>query len=77
MENRYNLQAGCLECDACYGLIQKRINQHRDKVGKLKTLLKDILENPTVVNDTNFENKLHEVMKSVEEFSKEVQTSLS
>uniref|UniRef100_A0A915KC82 Laminin EGF-like domain-containing protein n=1 Tax=Romanomermis culicivorax TaxID=13658 RepID=A0A915KC82_ROMCU len=69
MENKYNLQAGCLDCDQCYTLIQKRVNKHRAELSKVKDLLKDILENPTVVNDTNFETKLHEVMKSVDVFA--------
>lgn len=69
LENKYNLQAGCLDCDPCYTLVQKRVNMLRNQKEKVKEMLKDILENPSVVNDTTFETKLREVMKNVELFS--------
>lgn len=31
-ENRYNLNAGCLPCPACYNLVQKRVNELRKKL---------------------------------------------
>jgi laminin gamma 1 len=72
----YNLEAGCIECDACYGLIKKRVNDHREKLQRLRTLLQDILENPTVANDTNFDNKLKNVMQAVKDLAASVKASL-
>ncbi|VDP07330.1 unnamed protein product [Soboliphyme baturini] len=57
-ENMYNLQAGCIECPPCYKLIQKHAHEHRAELKRLRSLLNELVENPLVVNDTNFDSKL-------------------
>ncbi|KFD47979.1 hypothetical protein M514_11156 [Trichuris suis] len=76
-ENMYNLEAGCLECPPCYKLIQKMANEQRDKLKHLKELLTEIIQNPMVINDTNFEKKLSEVDELVNALGIDVRDALS
>ncbi|KRZ22086.1 Laminin-like protein lam-2 [Trichinella pseudospiralis] len=76
-ENMYNLEAGCLECPPCYKLIQKYAKQHREKLENLKDLLAEIIANPMVINDTNFEKKLAEVHEDVTKFGVDVKERLA
>ncbi|XP_013780127.1 laminin subunit gamma-1-like isoform X1 [Limulus polyphemus] len=66
-ENKYNKEAGCIDCPPCYNLVQDAVNEHRDKLDELARLLDEIRENPQVVDDVDFEKKLEEVMRRVDE----------
>ncbi|XP_069688400.1 laminin subunit gamma-1 [Periplaneta americana] len=65
-ENKYDRQRGCIDCPACYNLVQSAANAHRAKLKELEKVLSDIESNPTVINDQNFENKLKDVQDVVE-----------
>lgn len=66
-ENKYDRQRGCLDCPACYNLVLDAVDDHRTNLGKLEKVLKDIKNNPTVINDEEFEQKLKEVQTTVVE----------
>ncbi|XP_013774278.1 laminin subunit gamma-1-like [Limulus polyphemus] len=66
-ENKYNKDAGCIDCPPCYNLVQDAVNEHRAKLDELAKLLDEIRENPQVINDLDFEKKLEEVAKRVDD----------
>lgn len=66
-ENKYDRQRGCVDCPACYNLVQDAVGDHRENLRKLEKVLKDIKSNPTVVNDEEFDKKLKEVQVAVNE----------
>ncbi|RZF38368.1 hypothetical protein LSTR_LSTR009263 [Laodelphax striatellus] len=65
-ENKFNRQLGCVNCPACYNLVQDAADSHRSNLRQLDKILGDIAANPTVINDADFENKLREVMARVD-----------
>lgn len=76
-ENMYDIQRGCLKCDECYTLIQRRVNDYRVEISKLHDVLTEIIENPVQVNDTDFDNRLSEVSVKVEELAELVENKLA
>ncbi|EEC12698.1 laminin gamma-1 chain, putative, partial [Ixodes scapularis] len=70
-ENKYNREAGCVDCPTCYNLVQDAVNQHRDKVADLARLLDNIEKNPQIVKSVDFEKKLEEVMVIVNDLWKD------
>ncbi|KAH7979957.1 hypothetical protein HPB49_012193 [Dermacentor silvarum] len=64
-ENKYNKEAGCVDCPTCYNLVQDAVNEHRDKVAELARLLDNIEKNPQIVKSVDFEEKLEQVMTIV------------
>ncbi|UYV66195.1 LAMC3 [Cordylochernes scorpioides] len=70
-ENTYNKQAGCVSCPHCYDLVQDAVNLHRAKLRDLAHLLRTIKENPRTVDDKEFEVKLEEIMRKVDELLKD------
>ncbi|KAL3200058.1 hypothetical protein MRX96_001267 [Rhipicephalus microplus] len=64
-ENKYNKEAGCVDCPTCYNLVQDAVNEHRDKVSELARLLNNIEKNPQIVKSVDFEEKLEQVMTIV------------
>lgn len=66
-ENKYDRQRGCVDCPACYNLVQDAVATHRENLRKLEDVLKNINNNPTVVVDDDFEQKLKEVQSQIDE----------
>ncbi|KAL5277341.1 LAMC3 family protein [Megaselia abdita] len=64
-ENKHNRHEGCVDCPACYNLVQDAANEHREKLYSLKKTLGDIASAP-VTNDDEFESKLKDVKEKVE-----------
>lgn len=74
-ENKYDRQRGCVDCPACYNLVQDAVEEHRNNLKKLEKVLKDINNSPTVINDSEFEQKLREVQSQVDELEKNAKSS--
>lgn len=66
-ENKYDRQRGCVNCPACYNLVQDAVASHRENLRNLQEVLKNINNNPTVIVDKDFEQKLKEVQTQVDE----------
>lgn len=66
-ENKYNKELGCIDCPACYNLVQDAANEHRAKLAKLSQLLEEIEKNPQLIDDIDFEIKLQEIQQRVQE----------
>uniref|UniRef100_A0A1B6D2A0 Laminin subunit gamma-1 n=1 Tax=Clastoptera arizonana TaxID=38151 RepID=A0A1B6D2A0_9HEMI len=70
-ENKYDRQKGCVDCPACYNLIQDAVDKHRANLNELNKVLKNIADNPTVISDSEFEENLLKVTASVDQLWKE------
>ncbi|XP_069161690.1 laminin subunit gamma-1 isoform X3 [Procambarus clarkii] len=66
-ENTYDKQAGCVDCPPCYTLVLDSVSVHRERLAELERLLADIVSNPTVLNDEDFEETLVSVTTQVEQ----------
>ncbi|XP_071512701.1 laminin subunit gamma-1 isoform X2 [Panulirus ornatus] len=66
-ENTYDKQAGCIDCPACYNLVLDSVSVHRERLAELERLLSDIVSNPTVLDDDDFDETLRTVMSQVEQ----------
>lgn len=64
-ENKFDRQRGCVDCPACYSLVQDAADDYRTQLAALRTVLNDISNNPTVIDDADFEFKLKEVQDRV------------
>ncbi|XP_067003262.1 laminin subunit gamma-1 [Anabrus simplex] len=66
-ENKYDRQRGCVDCPDCYNLVQDAANAHRQKLAELEKVLNDIASSPTVISDEEFDKKLNEVERIVDD----------
>jgi len=66
-ENKYNRQAGCVDCPPCYNLIQDAVSLQRSKLNEMTTTLDKIKNTLTVSDDQDFEDKLAQVQSRVEQ----------
>jgi len=70
-ENKYDRQRGCVDCPACYNLVQDAANIHRKKLSDLEKILNDIKNTRTVASDADFERSLEEMQQNVDKLWKE------
>ena len=66
-ENTHSRESGCVDCPACYNLVQTAVDEHRAKLSGLGDLLERIIHNPTVISDVDFNVKLAQVQERVEQ----------
>lgn len=64
-ENKKDRHLGCVDCDDCYNLVQDAVNEHRQKLSSFDNVLNEISENPTVIEDHEFEAKLRALNEKV------------
>lgn len=74
-ENKYDRQRGCVDCPHCYNLVQQAVHYHQQQLAKLNGILDEIERNPTVINDTTFENKLQTIQKDISNLYEEAKTT--
>ncbi|XP_022533612.2 laminin subunit gamma-1 [Astyanax mexicanus] len=65
---------GCQQCPNCYSLVRDKVNQHRQKLHDLQTLI-DNLGTQDTVSDKAFEDRLKEAEKAIMDLLKEAQAS--
>jgi coxsackievirus/adenovirus receptor len=66
-ENKHDRQRGCVDCPACYSLVQNEVNAHRNSLETLETLLKDLIASPTVIDNADFDIQLKNVQDRVQQ----------
>lgn len=68
-ENKYDRQRGCVDCPACYNLVQEDVHRHIAKLKEFEDKLNDINTTSVVISDKDFDEKLHQVQDAVEELA--------
>uniref|UniRef100_A0A6Q2Z0Q9 Laminin subunit gamma-1 n=1 Tax=Esox lucius TaxID=8010 RepID=A0A6Q2Z0Q9_ESOLU len=66
---------GCQQCPSCYSLIRDKVNQQRQKLHDLQTLIDNLGSPSDTVSDKAFEDRLKEAEKAIMDLLKEAQTS--
>lgn len=66
-ENKYDRKRGCVNCPACYNLVQDEANKHLAKLQEFEKKLNEINTSAVVISDEEFEDKLKEVQFAVKE----------
>uniref|UniRef100_A0A8C6SB72 Laminin, gamma 1 n=1 Tax=Neogobius melanostomus TaxID=47308 RepID=A0A8C6SB72_9GOBI len=72
----YNRSApGCQQCPSCYSLVRDKVNQQRQKLHDLQTLIDNLSSGQETVSDKAFEERLKEAERAITELLEEAQTS--
>ncbi|XP_007578148.1 laminin subunit gamma-1 [Poecilia formosa] len=66
---------GCQQCPSCYGLVRDKVNQQRQKLQELQTLIDNLGSGQDTVSDKAFEDRLKEAEKVIMELLEEAQNS--
>ena len=57
VENRYNFTSGCLKCDDCYNLVQKRVNNLRDFISSVQIELNKMIASGLTSTDESMRDE--------------------
>lgn len=68
-ENKYDRQRGCVDCPACYNLVQDEVHKHTEKLVEFEKKLAEINSTSVVISDKDFDEKLQQVQEAVEELA--------
>ncbi|KAM6918887.1 laminin subunit gamma-1 [Xenentodon cancila] len=72
----YNRSApGCQQCPSCYSLVRDKVNQQRQKLHDLQTLIDNLGSGQDTVTDEAFEARLKEAEKAIMDLLEEAQAS--
>ncbi|XP_030630034.1 laminin subunit gamma-1 [Chanos chanos] len=66
---------GCQQCPNCYSLVRDKVNQQRQKLHDLQTLIDNLGTSQETVSDKAFEDRLKEAEKAIMDLLEEAQTS--
>lgn len=66
---------GCQQCPSCYSLVRDKVNQQRQKLHDLQTLIDNLGSSQETVSDKAFEERLKEAEKAIMDLLEEAQTS--
>lgn len=66
---------GCQQCPSCYGLVRDKVNQQRQKLHDLQTLIDNLSSGQETVSDKAFEERLKEAERAITELLEEARTS--
>ncbi|XP_057713602.1 laminin subunit gamma-1 [Corythoichthys intestinalis] len=72
----YNRSApGCQQCPSCYSLVRDKVNQQRQKIHELQTLIDNLASGQETVSDQAFEDRLKEAERAVLDLLDEARAS--
>ncbi|XP_053739856.1 laminin subunit gamma-1 [Synchiropus splendidus] len=66
---------GCQQCPSCYSLVRDKVNQQRQKLQDLQTLIDQLGSGQNTISDQAFEDRLKEAERAVMELLEEAQAS--
>uniref|UniRef100_A0A3P8WAY1 Laminin, gamma 1 n=2 Tax=Cynoglossus semilaevis TaxID=244447 RepID=A0A3P8WAY1_CYNSE len=66
---------GCQQCPSCYSLVRDKVNQQRQKLHDLQTLIDNLGSGQETVTDAAFEDRLKEAERAILELLEEAETS--
>ncbi|KAK7944940.1 hypothetical protein WMY93_000668 [Mugilogobius chulae] len=66
---------GCQQCPSCYSLVRDKVNQQRQKLHDLQTLIDNLSSGQETVSDKAFEERLKEAERAITDLLEEAQTS--
>ncbi|XP_062383779.1 laminin subunit gamma-1 [Sardina pilchardus] len=66
---------GCQQCPSCYSLVRDKVNQQRQKLHDLQTLIDNLGSSTETVSDKAFEARLKEAEKAIMDLLEEAQSS--
>ena len=74
-ENKFNRHAGCIDCPACYNLVEEAVNAHRAKLDEMEKRLAEIANSPVIDDDADFDAKLSQVQDRVNQLWNEARNA--
>ncbi|XP_042902115.1 laminin subunit gamma-1 [Parasteatoda tepidariorum] len=65
-DNKYSRGTVCLDCPPCYSLLEEAIDRYKDKLTELSKLMDELKNHPDTIEDFDFERKLREAERKIE-----------
>ncbi|XP_035207831.1 laminin subunit gamma-1-like [Stegodyphus dumicola] len=71
MDNKYSRGTVCIDCPPCYSLLEEAIDRYKDKLTELAKLMEEMKNHPETVEDFDFQRKLRETDRKVDNLLEE------